>query len=163
MKILIKKGKEVKEADDTLFGLLASYRKYNTYIRILVNESEKRFAFFMVDNPKNWEKQIAEKYSEYRILKRVEMNCNSLFIKYLLPQHIVNYFGQTMGLKLPTRRVLVENKLDEKDNPYYLIEASMRHLTNLAVNVKKILSFTPHKKYEIIEKYFAQSVYNEGI
>jgi hypothetical protein len=163
MKILIKKGKEVKEADDTLFGLLVHYRKHNTYIRILVNEAEKKFAFFIVENPKYWEKLVAEKYSEYRILKRVEMNCNSLFVKYLLPQHIITYLGPTMGLKLPTRRVVLENKLAEKENPYYLIEAPMRHLTNLVVNIKKVLSFTPHKKYEIIEKHFAQSAYNEGI
>lgn len=162
MKIILKKRKENKDVDDTLFGLLSLYKKYSTYFRILVNEEKKRFVLIVVDNPKKWQKISEEVYSDFRMLKRVEMNCNTLFVKYLLPEHILANSGHTLGLKLPTRRVVIENKLGKKDEGYFLIEASMRYLANAVYSVKKIITYTPQKKYEIIEKYYAQNELSEG-
>ena len=40
-----------REPDDSLFGLLAAYKIYNTYFRILSNEEKKIVILHMTENP----------------------------------------------------------------------------------------------------------------
>ena len=78
-----------KDKDDSLFGLLSLYKAYNTYIKILVSEEEDKVVVILTDNPKNWENIDAEKYKDYRMLRRLEVGVEKMFLKYLYPIHII--------------------------------------------------------------------------
>lgn len=44
--------------DDSLFGLLASYKANSTYVRVIAYEDEQRIEVQITDNPRNWKAEI---------------------------------------------------------------------------------------------------------
>lgn len=155
MKFVIGKVKEQRETDDTLFGLLSQHKGHHTYVRILVNEKERRISLQFTDNPRHWGNIAGDRYSGYRLLKRSELGVSKLSLKYITPQQVVTHFGPTLGIKLPMKRNEVLNMLDDPDKRYFCLDASMKYLQNIAISVKKIINMTPQKKYELIETYLA--------
>ena len=152
MKILPKKKRE-REPDDSLFGLLAAYKVNSTYVRIIVSEEQKKAVFQMTDNPR----YFPEIPDAYRQLKRSEMNINKLFVKYLLPEHVLEYAGENMGMKLTVRTGKIGNYLADKEKRYFQLEMPLRYLSSIVPAVKKLVTLTPQKKYEIVEKYLANT------
>lgn len=160
MKIASKKVRE-REPDDSLFGLLAAYKAVNTYLRVMVNEKKKQIIFMMTANPKYFPVIDGNADLEgFRMLKRAELNITKLSVKYLAPQHILEYAGDTIGLKLTTRSGRIVNSLRESGK-LFLLETSMSQLSTLAATIKKIVALSPQKKYEIIEKYMVSTTKTE--
>jgi hypothetical protein len=73
-----------------------------------------------------------------------------MFIKYILPEHLIKVSGVSAGINLPADRIDVDNRLE--DRGYYLLISSTRHLSKVLSGVKKLLNLSPQKKYEILEK-----------
>jgi hypothetical protein len=160
MKIASKKQRE-KEPNDSLFGLLAAYKANNTYFRIFINEERKALQFSMTDNPKFFPAISGnDKFEGFRIMKRSEMNLIKLSVKYLSPLHILEFYGDTLGLKIAPRSGKVSNNLDSPERIYHL-EARMSQCPIIVQTVRKIIHLTPQKKYEIIEKYLANMMKSE--
>jgi len=140
--------------DDSLFGLLLSYKHYNTYIRVFLNEDTATVAVILTGNPRSWANLPAEITTLYRSMKRLEIDTGKMFIKYILPEHLIKTAGVSAGINLPAGKIEVDNSLDEKG--YYLIKTSTRHLTRVLNGVKKLLNLSPQKKYEILEKCISE-------
>ena len=51
MKVIIK-SKELVEKDDSLFGLLSQHKKNISYLRVMINETDKLISLQITDNPK---------------------------------------------------------------------------------------------------------------
>jgi hypothetical protein len=161
MKIATKKSKE-RDPDDSLFGLLTAYKANSTYVRVLLNEETKKIVFQMTDNPRFFPAAESAEWKEYRQVKRSEMNVNRLFIKYLFPEHIIDFAGPNLGLKLTPRTGKILNSLTDKANRYFQLEMPQRMLPTLVLSIRKLVSLTPQKKYEIIEKYLANTAKPEA-
>lgn len=142
------------QRDDSLFGLLLSYKHYNTYVRVYINEAESLVAVILTGNPKFWVNLPPEIRTEYRSLKRLEIDTSKMFIKYILPEHLIKTAGISAGINLSSDKLEVENSLDDKG--YYLIKASTRHLNRILSGVKKLLNLSSQKKYEILEKCISE-------
>ena len=141
---------KVVNKDDTLFGLLLPYKHNNTYIRVLINENDGEIIVSLTANPKFWNNITPEINSSFRIMKRLELNTEKMFLKYILPGQLIKAAGATAGINLAMDKVKIENLLTEKG--YYLIKTSTRYLNRVLVSVKKLLNLSPSKKFEIIEK-----------
>jgi hypothetical protein len=86
-------------------------------------------------------------------MKRVELNVNRFSLKYLSPAHVLDFTGPHFGLlKVPAKRVSMENLLADPVGGYYILEVPDRFLPQFEATIKKILALSPQKKYEIIEK-----------
>jgi hypothetical protein len=156
MKITAKKTRD-REPDDSLFGLLAAYKVINTYLRVFVNEKKKQITFMMTANPKFFPHTEGSADLEgFRVLKRSELNVTKLSVKYLAPEHILEYTGDTIGLKLTTRNGKIHNRLKDSDK-LFTLETSLSQLPALALTIKKIVALSPQKKYEIIERYMVSA------
>ncbi len=142
------------QRDDSLFGLLLSYKHYNTYIRVFINEAESAVVVILTGNPKFWANLPSEIKTEYRSMKRLEIDTGKMFIKYILPEHLIKTAGVSAGINLSSDKLEVENSLDDKG--FYLIKASTRHLNRILSGVKKLLNLSPQKKYEILEKCISE-------
>ncbi len=140
--------------DDSLFGLLLSYKHYNTYVRVFLNEEEATVAVVFTGNPKSWSNLPPEISVLYRSMKRLEINTEKMFIKYILPEHLVKTAGASAGINLSADKIEVENRLE--DQGYYLIKTSTRYLNRVLSGVKKLLNLSPQKKYEILEKCISE-------
>ena len=136
--------------DDSLFGLLLPYKQNNTYIRVLINEKEGELIVAFTDNPKFWINLPSEINSSFRNMKRLEINTEKMFIKYILPEHLIKAAGASAGINLALEKIKTENLLHEKG--YYLIKTSTRYLHKVLSSIKKLLNLSPSKKYEILEK-----------
>jgi hypothetical protein len=136
--------------DDTLFGLLLSYKHYNTYIRVFINETEAAVAVILTGNPRFWANLPPEFKAGYHSMKRLEIGAEKMFIKYILPEQLVKTAGVSAGINLSSDKIEFENRLDEQG--YYLIKTSTRYLNRVLSGVKKLLNLSPQKKYEILEK-----------
>lgn len=157
MKTPMKKGTDVRKTeDDSLFGLLSSYKTFNTYFRILTSEEEDRVVIQVSDNPGKWALIPADKYIKYRQLKRLDLGTTKLSVKYLSPEHLIKNMGPLMGMKVPTNRVTVVNNLD-KDG-YFILEVSLKFLPFVIQHIRKIITMSPQKKYEILEKCLAETI-----
>jgi hypothetical protein len=160
MKFSSKKPVE-KKPDDSLFGLLAAYKANNTYFRILINEEKKVVLLSITDNPKYFPVVSGnETYEGFRLMKRSEMSLIKHSVKYLSPMHIIAFYGDSLGLKITSRTGKITNDLDNAKRIYHL-EAKLSQCPNIVQAVKKIIHLTPQKKYEIIEKYLANSMKSE--
>ena len=160
MRLSSKKTGE-KKPDDSLFGLLAAYKANNTYFRILINEEKKVVLLSITDNPKYFPAISGnETYEGFRLLKRSEMNLIKHSVKYLSPLHIIEFYGDTLGLKITSRTGKIVNNL-ASDKKIYHLETKLSQCPNIIQTVKKIIHLTPQKKYEIIEKYLANSMKSE--
>ncbi|MCL1833119.1 MAG: hypothetical protein FWG49_01330 [Leptospirales bacterium] len=136
--------------DDTLFGLLLPYKQNNTYVRVLLNEDVGELVVALTENPKFWINLPSEITSSFRSMKRLEINAEKMFIKYISPEQLIRAAGATAGINLAMDKIKTENLLDEKG--YYLVKTSTRYLNRVLSSIKKLLSLSPSKKYEIIEK-----------
>ena len=140
--------------DDSLFGLLLSYKQNNTYVRVFLNEAEASVAVILTGNPKSWDYLPPEISVHYRSMKRLELNTDKMFIKYILPEHLIKTAGISAGINLSADKIEVENRLEDKG--YYLIKTSTRYLNRVLSGVKKLLNLSPQKKYEILEKCISE-------
>lgn len=150
-----KKEKGKKVEDDSLWGLLSPYKSYSTYIRILINEEKKAIVIQITDNPRNWLQPKDEKYLDYRQLKRSEIGTLRFSIKYLSPEHLIGQLGPVIGMKLPPGKYSIIDSIDK--NGCYSIETNSNYMPEIIQNIKKIINLSPQKKYEILEKYFADN------
>ena len=151
MRAASKKDRIIKrKEDDSLFGLLSSYKTCNTYFRVLISEGKKRIIIQITDNPKKWPALKDEKFNDYTILKRADLGLNKIFINYLSPTHLVDQVGQTLGMKLPEDKVIVANNLDTEG--YFSFETSIEYKEVVIQNINKLVNLSPQKKYEILEK-----------
>lgn len=140
--------------DDSLFGLLLSYKHYNTYVRVFLNDADSTVAVILTGNPRSWENLPPEIKESYRSMRRLEINTGKMFIKYILPEHLIKTAGVSAGINLPADKLEVENRLD--DLGYYILKASTRYLNRILSGVKKLLNLSPQKKYEILEKCISE-------
>lgn len=146
-----KKGKnDSAPKDDSLFGLLSSYKQFNTYVRVLSDDEKGLAAVVLTSNPGFWKNIPAERYSSYRNMKRLELGVDRLSIKYILPEHLVKTLGPAAGINLSSDKYELENSLAE--NGYYIISVSHKYMSKLLSGVKKMINLSPQKKYEILEK-----------
>ncbi|MCL2156269.1 MAG: hypothetical protein FWH53_11435 [Leptospirales bacterium] len=136
--------------DDTLFGLLLPYKQNNTYIKVLINEDEGDVIVSLTENPKFWNNLPPEITSSFRSMKRLEINTEKMFIKYILPEQLIKTAGAAAGINLSMDKIKAENLLNEQG--YYLIKTSTRYLNRVLSSIKKLLNLSPPKKFEIIEK-----------
>jgi hypothetical protein len=156
MKSPLNKYRDLKKTeDDTLFGLLAPYKGYNTYIRIMVSEEDDRLSVQLADNPGKWRIIDGEKYKKYRMLKRLDLGINKLSVKYILPGHLITIMGSMLETKLQTKKVTIINKIEEAG--YFILETSAQFMPIIIQILRKIVNLTPQKKYEILEKCLAES------
>ncbi len=150
-----KHGEPSKIEDDSLFGLLASYKIFNTYFKLLISPANDRIVLIVAENPKNWDDISKERYKDYVPVRRLEIGTNRLFIKYLTPQHLILYFGSILGSKLPTNKVIIINNLD--NDGYFILETSAKYKPLIFQSIRKLINLSPQKKYEILEKYIAEA------
>jgi len=156
MKIPVKKSQEARRGDDdSLFGLLSSYKSYNTYVSLFFSEDEDSVIVFLTDNPKKWSMMTDAKYSSFRPLSRLKAGLPRLSVKYMLPEHLVKSIGPMLGMKLPTNRVAIINNIDS--DGYFILETSAKFLPEVLQNVRKIVTMPPQKKYEMLEKCLAKN------
>ena len=140
--------------DDSLFGLLLSYKHYNTYVRVFVNNVDASVAVVLTGNRKSWTNLPPEMKEAYISMKRLEIGAEKMFIKYILPEHLIKTAGVSAGINLPADKIEVNNMLDLQG--YYLIKTSTRYLNRVLSGVKKLLNLTSQKKYEILEKCISE-------
>jgi hypothetical protein len=151
-----RKNREVtSHGDDSLFGLLSSYKIYNTYFRVLASEENDRIVIQVADNPKNWDNIPPDKYNNYKMLSRLDMGINRLSVKYVSPQHLIVYFGSILGSRLPSNKVTIVNNLD-KDG-FFILETSLKYKQSVISGLKKLVNLPPQKKYEILEKFIVDA------
>jgi len=123
---------------------------YHSYIRVFINEEEGDVILSLTKNPKFWGNLPTEITSSFRNMKRLELNAEKMFIKYILPEQLIKSAGVAAGINLSMNKMTTENLLNEKG--YYLIKTSTRYLNKVLISVKKLLNLSPSKKFEIIEK-----------
>ncbi len=140
--------------DDSLFGLLLSYKHYNTYVRVFLNKADASVAVILTGNPKFWINLPSEITTAYHSMKRLEIGVEKMFIKYILPEHLIKTAGLSAGINLSADKIEVENRLEEQG--YYLIKTSTRYLNRVLSGVKKLLNLSSQKKYEILEKCISE-------
>ncbi len=156
MKIPKRKLKdERKVEDDSLYGLLSSYKALVTYFRVLVSDKEKKVVIQITDNPKNFLRIPKENYVQYSKMRRLDIGINKLSVKYLSPEHLLQYFGPVLGMKINSKKVTIINNLEK--GGYFILETDMQSLPMVMQTIKKIIALTPQKKYEILEKCLAEN------
>lgn len=155
MRLPVKKARDsIQGEDDSLFGLLSSYKVFNTYFRIMESQKDGKIAVVLTNNPKKWEMIPKERFSGYRQLRRLEIGVLKLSVKYLSPDHIVKHMGSLLGTKLPSKKVVVTNSIGEEG--YFIIETSVKFKPAMLQSIRKIINLSPQKKYEILEKCLSE-------
>jgi hypothetical protein len=139
--------------DDSLYGLLSSYKSNYTFIRVLVSGEKQSIVVLLAANPKIFFNMPIETLQSYRPLRRLEIGVPKLSVKYLSPENLIAVLGPLLGFSIAPETSVVINSLD-KDG-YYRVETSLRHKTKVLQGVKKLINMSPHKRYEILEKYFS--------
>jgi hypothetical protein len=156
MAMVKKSGAEgAKTKDDSLFGLLSSYKLHTAYFRLLVSEAEGRAAVHIADNPRSWSLIPPERYAAYKPVRRHELGTTKLSVKYLTAKNIITYLGPLLGLKLPKKKTTVINNLDREG--YFVLEIPLASLPVLLQVIKRIITLSPQRKYEILEKSLVES------
>lgn len=145
----------VKTRDDSLFGLLSSYKLHTSYFKILASAAEGKAVVQLTDNPRCWAAVPAERYAAYVPVRRHEVGTAKLSVKYLTASNIIKTFGPTLGLKLPKKRTVIENALDT--GGCFLMEFPLEVLPLVIQTVRKIITLSPQRKYEIIEKCLSEN------
>jgi hypothetical protein len=144
-----------KSKDDTLYGLLAAYKAFTTYFRILINDTNNNLILQVTANPKKWQKPDNEYFKDFRLLKRSEIGTIKLSVKYLNPENLINEFGPILGLKIPEGEVKIINDLNS--NGVYTLEINSKYLQEIISTIDKIIDYSPEKKYELIEKTLSKN------
>jgi hypothetical protein len=148
MKEIMKKTRPI--SNDSLFGLLSLYKSFNTYIRVLISEEEKKISVQITENPANWTKVPKDKYKKYRVMRRLEIGSDKLSIKFMKPDYIVKFYGPLLNIKLPPENVVIDNHLG--DEGFFIIDTPSKYRKKIFQGIDKIINLSPQKKYEIIEK-----------
>ena len=108
MRLQLKKHKDDRKLeDDSLFGLLSSYKSNVTYFKILISEDDNKIAVQITDNPKKWALIPEDRYTHYKELRRLEIETTRLSVKYLAPKHLIQYYGTILGMKLVSKDLLI--------------------------------------------------------
>lgn len=154
MKISTKKG--IVDKDDSMYGVLLPFRKYSTYLEVLESIEGDELLLVVTNNPKYF-LQIKEKYEGYRVLRRIEMDAIKKSIKFLAPVHLLNKYGETFGVKIPSSKYTIKNFIGKDDNGYYIIETTQGYKDKILKIVAKLLKITPQKKYSILDDYFLKN------
>ncbi len=139
--------------DDTLYGLLSSYKSSYTYLRILMSEDDDSIILQLTGNPKNFEGLDQDKYAHYRALRRLEIGAPKVFLKYIVPENLIAILGPTLELNIPADKVVITDSL--KKNGIYAIETTLKYKMKMVQGVRKMLNMSPQKRYEVIEKYLS--------
>ncbi len=140
--------------DDSLFGLLSLYKSYNTYLRIFADEENSELAVIITSNPRFWKNIPAEQLASFRQVKRLDIGTDRLFVKYILPEHLIRVYGPGAGIKLAADRIQVDNMLKERG--YYMVRTSLRNSQKVFSWVKRTVNLSPQRKYEIHEICIAE-------
>ncbi len=148
MKQIIKKK---ESEDDSLFGLLTSYKNLYSYILVLESQ-EGSIAVIIAKNPSSFDELIKTKYQQYKPVRRIKMGVSRLFVKYISPEYIIKFYGPLLGLKIPENKVHIVNNLE---NGYFILEVPSHYKEQVTQCIKRISGLSPQKKYEIIEKSLA--------
>lgn len=151
MKAVSKKIK--KERDDSLFGLLSSYKSSTTYLRILASEEDDSVVVQLTDNPGNFQAIPPEQYKNYRVLRRLEMGVPRMSLKYVLPEYLVAVLGPMLEFNVPFDKAVIIDGI-QKDG-IYSIMTRLKYKMKIIQGARKILNLSPQKRYEILEKYFS--------
>lgn len=144
-----------QKSDDSLFGLLAAYKTYVTYIRILISDEEKKVIVQVTANPVNWIKNPDENYKNFRVMRRLEIGAVKLSIKYILPEHIIKIIGPALGIDIPLNSMDIKNSMDQ--NGILTLEAPLKYKAKILHSINRLIKSSPQKKYEILEKCMAES------
>jgi hypothetical protein len=140
--------------DDTLYGLLSSYKVCQTYVRVLESVADDSIVMQLTDNPRYFSQFQQDKYQGYRALRRLEMGLSKISLKYLSPEHLVAVLGPLVEFNIPYEKVVIMDRL--KKDGIYSIEASLKYKAKILQGVKKLLGMSPQKRYEIMEKYLSE-------
>jgi hypothetical protein len=147
--------KEPVLKDDSLFGLLSPYKSYNTYLRILADEDMSELVVVITRNPGFWKNIPAEQFGKFKPLKRLDIGTNRLFVKYILPEHLIKVYGPAAGIKIASDKITVEDMLS--DRGLYIIRTSSKNSHKVFNWVKRTVNLTPQRKYEIHEICIAEN------
>jgi hypothetical protein len=139
--------------DDSLYGLLSSYKSNTTYIRVLVSDEKNSIAVLLADNPKKFFTLPDDTFKNYRPLRRLEMGVAKVSLKYVTPENLTVVLGPLLGMNIPQERVDVTSML--KRDGYHIIETSLKFKLKVLQGVKKMINMSPQKKYELLEKFFS--------
>ncbi|OHD65643.1 MAG: hypothetical protein A2176_13450 [Spirochaetes bacterium RBG_13_51_14] len=140
--------------DDSLFGLLSPYKSSYTFVRVLVSPVDDCIIVQLTDNPKNFHAVPQEKFGNFRILRRLEIGVLKLSLKYVVPENLIRVLGPMLVFNILPDRVVITDSL-AKDG-IYSIETSLKYKQKMIQGVKKLLNMSPHKRYEIVEKYLSE-------
>ncbi|PKL37712.1 MAG: hypothetical protein CVV44_15325 [Spirochaetae bacterium HGW-Spirochaetae-1] len=143
-----------RDSDETLFGLLSSYKFNNTYVRVLESPSDNCISVQVTDNPRKWSYIQDRKYTNFRELRRLEIGCDRLCLKYINHNQLLMARGPLLGIKIPSKNAAVVNKLENLD--VHIFETTMEFREKILKGVKNLLNLSPQKKMEIIEKCINQ-------
>ncbi len=144
----MKKNNNIK--DDTLYGLLTSYKGLITYLRVFEDEEAKIIVVQLTDNPKHWKNIPEEMYAGFRELSRLDIGVSKLSIKYLKPLHIAGILLSAINLPAKAEKVKKIDMLNEGN--YLIFEIPIKYKKKIIHGVTKVSNLSPQKKYEIIEK-----------
>ena len=117
------------------------------------DDESQTLAIVLSRSPVNWSMIEDSEYSGYRQMRRLELGVDRLFVKYLLPEHLIKISGPSAGIAIPASRIEVEDRLE--DRGYYVIKTGTRYIARVITRVKRIINMKPQKKYEILEKCIA--------
>ncbi len=147
--------KDTTVKDDSLFGLLLSYKSFNTYIRVMESREKSEMAVIITGNPASWKHIPPGELADFRQVKRLEIGTDRLFIKYILPEQILKVYGPFAGIKIAADKMQIDNMLH--DRGYYIIKTSSRQSAKVFSWVKKMVGLSPQRKYEIHEICIAET------
>lgn len=152
MKAVSKKNIK-KERDDSLYGLLSSYKSSTTYLRILESEEDDSVVVQLTDNPGNFQSIPQEQFRGYRALRRLEMGVQRMSLKYVLPEYLIDVLGPMLEFNIPFDKAVIIDGI-QKDG-IYSIMTKLKYRMKVIQGARKILNLSPQKRYEILEKYFS--------
>lgn len=152
MKPTLKKN-ATRVKDDSLYGLLSSYKSSYTYIRVLVSEEDDSVILQLTGNPKNFNALIPEKLKNYRVLRRLEIGAPKKFLKYVVPESLITVLGPMLELNIPPEKVVITDSM--KKDGIYAVETTLKYRLKVIQGARKILNMSPQKRYEVIEKYLS--------
>ena len=139
--------------DDTLFGLLSSYKASHTYLRILESRDDDSIVLQVTGNPGNYSRAGDDAYKGYRILRRLEIGVPKISLKYIAPESLVAVLGPLLELNIPVEKAVIIDRL--KKDGIYSIETSLRYRAKMLQGAKKLLGMSPQKRYELLEKHLS--------
>ncbi len=139
--------------DDSLYGLLSSYKSNATYFQVLVSDEKKSIAIVVTDNPKRFFELPPERFKNYRLLRRLEMGINKASLKYVTPENLLSVLGPLMGINIPQEKVDVSQML--QIDGCHILETSLKFKMRILQGVKKLINMSPQKRYELLEKSFS--------